>query len=152
MKTFIGETPSLENGESMFYHCHALDTFIGDLSSLERGWNMFTGTILSEESVDNIADTIKENPSHAHNAGIISIYVAAWERTDNIIKSLCHIVDKGWKLETDNDTQVAIIASNPEKYQNTTGFVEVKPSAQAYGMRGSTEPVMKEIQVVCLKK
>ena len=152
LKTFIGETPSLENGESMFYHCHALDTFIGDLSSLERGWNMFTGTILSEESVDNIADTIKENPSHAHNAGIISIYVAAWERTDNIIKSLCHIVDKGWKLETDNDTQVAIIASNPEKYQNTTGFVEVKPSAQAYGMRGSTEPVMKEIQVVCLKK
>lgn len=150
LNTFIAETPILSDGQRMFYGCSSLDTFIGDLSSLEYGLDMFSGTNLSEESVENIADTIK----HVENPGIISIIWIgdATTVTDNTVKSLCRIVDKGWELQTNDSVRDLIIASNPEKYQETNTSVELKPSAQTYGMRGNTEPIMKEIRVVCLKK
>jgi hypothetical protein len=131
LESFIGDLSSLRNGSSMFSGCLSLTTFIGDLSSLEKGTmglyegdaGMFQGTALTVESVENIADSLPENPvvdttSQDGRKGCITI---SWSQLTSdtaerqeLVDALSGVLDKGWVLLTNSEL---LTMFDSEKYQ-----------------------------------
>ena len=70
LTSFSGDLSSLTNGRRMFNGCTSLTSFIGDLSSLISGDNMFLYTKLDTESVECIADTIRNVEDLSENNGV----------------------------------------------------------------------------------
>jgi hypothetical protein len=128
LDTFIGDLSSLKDATQMFAGCNSLTTFIGDLSSLEIGGDLSTGTSsgifmntnLSVESVENIADTLPENPvvDVGSRKGCIAIswyrLTSDTEERQKLVNALSGVVDKGWALFTDIELHTMF---DTEKYQ-----------------------------------
>ena len=133
LETFIGDLSSLKSGIVMFGGCYNLTTFIGDLSSLEKGGNivkpgsvssyyggMFVNTNLTVESVENIADTLPENPvvNVGTSEGTIGIswkeLTTVTEERQELVDALCGVLDKGWVLVTNSEL---LTMFDTEKYQ-----------------------------------
>jgi hypothetical protein len=120
----------------MFAGCSNLTTFIGDLSSLEEGGNstdnsytagMFDKTNLSVESVENIADTLPENPVVDVKTGKGSIGIK-WQqltadtaKRQELVDALSGVVDKGWALYTNSELHTMF---DTEKYKVVQSFVQ----------------------------
>ena len=141
LHTFIGDISKLKMGWHMFADTN-LETFIGDLSSLESGGErsssgMFSNTNLSLESVENIADTIRDliaNPIASTFAsptppappippsdttdgisnGVIHIswksLTADTELQKSLVEEMNKIVQKGWMVVT--NTELKTLASS----------------------------------------
>lgn len=60
LTSFNSDLSNLTNGEFMFYNCTALTTFQGNLGSLLSGHTMFHGPKLDIESIEYIADGIRD--------------------------------------------------------------------------------------------
>ena len=60
LKTFTSDLSNLTNGVDMFYCCTALTTFQGNLGSLLGGTRMFDTPKLDIESIEYIADGIRD--------------------------------------------------------------------------------------------
>ena len=129
LETFIGDLSSLRNGGDMFEDCTSLTTFIGDLSSLEIGTKslaiygagMFGDTNLTVESVENIADTLPENPVVNTGSSFEGCIKISWNSltTDTaerqeLVDALCVVLDKGWVLVTNSEL---LAMFDTEKYQ-----------------------------------
>ena len=138
LHTFIGDIGKLKMGWHMFADTN-LETFIGDLSSLESGGvrsssGMFYNTNLSLESVECIADTIRDliaNPiastfaplpppvppsytTETISNGVIHIswksLTADTELQKSLVKEMNKIVQKGWMVVT--NTELKTLASS----------------------------------------
>ena len=116
LTTFIGDLSSLKYAHGMFSGCSSLETFIGDLSSLEYGTvsltsgstGMFTGTNLSVESVENIADTLPTIVADT-TKNLYGVIQITWNsltsdaaKQQELVGALSGIVDKGWALVTNS--------------------------------------------------
>lgn len=116
LTTFIGDLSSLKYAQGMFSGCSSLETFIGDLSSLEYGTvsltsgstGMFTGTNLSVESVENIADTLPTIVADT-TKNLYGVIQITWNsltsdaaKQQELVDALSGIVDKGWALVTNS--------------------------------------------------
>jgi hypothetical protein len=131
LETFIGDLSSLKDGHGMFEDCTSLTTFIGDLSSLESGTinmsagggyghGMFGDTNLTVESVENIADTLPENPVVDTDSRKGCITISWYQLTSDtaerqeLVDALSGVLDKGWVLVTNSEL---LTMFDTEKYQ-----------------------------------
>ena len=171
LTTFIGDLSSLTDGYYMFYCCNklsAIETDLGaltngshmfymsslsefdsDLGALTKGDWMFADTNLSLESIKNIADSIntQENDDYLtimwknlDNDSISGTHLDGNE--DAFVTELCKIVDKGWRLQTNN-----YLNSKFEELGYTVGSGQVMPpQASTYSLRQGEEG--EEIQPI----
>lgn len=135
LETFIGDLSSLKDGCNMFSGCSSLTTFIGDLNSLERGalaleyggTGMFSRTALTVESVENIADTLPENPVVDVNIGVYKgCIIISWQQLTSdtaerqeLVDALSGVVDKGWALVTNSELHAMFDREKYQVVQNT---------------------------------
>jgi hypothetical protein len=102
---FVHELPNLTNGCQMFDKCYKLTTFTSSLPNLTNGYQMFSGCNLNSESVQNIADTIKdvnglENSDDTNGDIYRTIHMKISNKTPNDQETTAFnkIASKGWTV------------------------------------------------------
>ena len=106
LSSFNGDLSSLKNGDYMFHFCTSLSSFKSNLSSLTNALWMFNRTKLDTQSVQNIADTIKDitdltssdGCSCDETLGAIAIDIANTTPNTEENTAFRQMVDKGWKV------------------------------------------------------
>lgn len=99
----------LYNADAMFYNCTNLTNLKINLSYLETGNQMFNGCKLNKESLEYIANNIREWPADdPHPLGIVGY--SCTEDEWAVIKKIFE--DKGWSVDELNSNAINLTSEN----------------------------------------
>ena len=119
MNNFNADLSSLTYGYWTFYNCPALTSFNSNLSSLTNGYYMFMSCKLDTNSVQNIANTIKNvtdltNGTSASKDVYKHIHIGIGNSTPNATEtdSFDTIANKGWTVYVNGSAYTPTSASS----------------------------------------
>lgn len=129
LKSFCGDLSSLTNGYCAFSNCLELTSFSSDLSSLTAGHDMFYRCKLDTESVECIADSIKD-VTELETSNVVSkkivIGIGNGEPNDEEDAAFKQMQDKGWSVFV-NGSDTAYVPRTGEATLDETGETTVAP-------------------------